>query len=251
MGNTISNLFSENINQTQLTSINQTCNQSASARVQDFDIVAIDSHVGDITISATLNVGSMDCVMGAVADQSAQTLVQNTDLNSISSLPFQANINDISNTDITNIQSFQQSIINQSCNQTAAVEIKDASLTFIDSSTGNITIAVVGSINDFSCNLQASSYQSASATVQDLASNKITVTCCGFDLAMIVPAVLGLIALVVISKLATKQQSGQQGESTADQIVKLSAEARAYRASPQSSGASRSMTAQIGKPVVL
>lgn len=232
MGNHISNLFSENINQTQLTSINQTCNQSATARITDPQIVAIDSHLGDINISASVNVGDMNCVMGAVSSQTATAAVANTTLNDIQSLPFQAVINGINNTDITDIQSFQQAIINQSCIQSAFAGVEDARLTFIDSSTGNITIAASSKIDSFNCNLQASTYQSATATVQDTASNKISVSCCGFDLGMLIPIVLGLIGLIVVSKMATKQ-SGGQTESLADQLAKVATADAALRQAPR------------------
>ncbi len=220
MGNGFSSFASTNINQTQISSINQTCNESAHNLIEDVTITAIDSHVGDITLSSTLNVGRMDCVMDAVTTATAQAAVTNTAEAQIQSLPYQLDSNNINISQITAVQSFQQSIINQSCQEVTEAAVKDLFLTFIDSSTGNIKVTSQSQIDSISCNLTASSYQSAAATVKNSASGKISVSCCGFDLGMLIPVVLGLVALVVVSKMAASKQSssssgGQVDPSTA------------------------------------
>jgi hypothetical protein len=222
MGNIISDSATENISQTQITAINQKCNQSVSARVENVQITAIDSHIGNIDLSATVNVGDLNCVLAAVAQAVAQSAVENTSIAQISALPFQANINTISVTDVTDIQSYQQSIIDQSCVQTVTAEATNIVLTFIDSSTGNIKIGAAAQITSSSCNLQASSYQSAAATVKDLSEAKITSGCCAFDLGMAIPLVLGLIGLVVVTKMAmSKKKGGPATDTTGNLIAQL------------------------------
>lgn len=207
MGNFFTALNDENISQTQLSTINQNCNQTASAIINDVTITAIDSHIGDITLSAALKVGNLTCVLDAVSSASTDAAVSNTSNAEIASLPFQLNANSIFAQNTTIISSFQQSVINQSCIQQAVVEAEDITLTFIDSSTGNIKIGAQADISSFSCNLQASSYQSAAASVKDSTTGKISSGCCIFDLGMLIPVVLGLVGLIALSKYIGRQNS--------------------------------------------
>lgn len=205
MGNFYSDNTSTNITQSQIQSINSKCNQSASSNINDVNITAIDSHLGDITLSATLVVGDLTCVMNDLLSSTATAIASNTSNSQITSLPFQGNLNSVSVANITDIQSYQQSIINQSCVQSTIANVSDVNFTFIDSSTGNIKISSSSQIQTFSCNLTAASYQSAAATAVNDSTSKITSGCCAFDLSMLLPILLGIVAAIVISKYASKK----------------------------------------------
>jgi hypothetical protein len=209
MGNFYSDTVAANIDQTQIAQINQDCKQATSSQLSDIQITAIDSHVGDITLSSTLNVGNLDCVLSAVAQASAQSAVSNSSIASITALPFQLNANSISVSDYINIQSYQQSLINQTCTQSAASSVSQVDFTIIDSTTGNIKVASSAQIEGFSCNLTSNIYQSAAAQVTNSSTGKISSGCCLFDLGMVIPIVLGLVGLLVVSKLA--KSKGAQG----------------------------------------
>ncbi len=219
MGNNIGVLASENINQTEISAINQKCNVGVNSVIQDITITAIDSHIGNIELTNSVNVGDMSCVMAAVSAATTVADVTNTAAASISALPLQATINNIDVQDYTTIQSYQQSLIDQSCIESVAADTTDVQLTFIDTSTGNIKIANQVAVSSLSCNLQASSYQSASARVVDSTTAKISSGCCGFGLGMLVPVVIAVIGVAVLSKVMKKDAGG--GGSTTDPNMSL------------------------------
>lgn len=214
MGNVYSNFDQENVNQTQISQANQKCGQSGSASIQGVQITIIDSHIGDVELSNTLSITKMDCILDAVTQLTSAAAIANASTSEQSSLIFQMSINSANNTDITNITSFQQSLINQVCTETATANIDNVTVTIIDSTTGNIRIANTSQVDTFSCNLSATSYQSATAQVSDSSSSKQSTTCCGFDLSMLIPLIFGIIAVGVISKLATPKKQPTMQDNT-------------------------------------
>lgn len=207
MGNVYSSFNQESVSQTQISQANSKCNQSATASIQDVTITAIDSHLGDIELSNLSQIKQMDCVMTTVTQASSTAAISNVSQAEQKALAFQATINSAQSTNITDIASFQQSLIDQACTQSVSDSITDVVLTFIDSTTGNIKLANTLEVESFSCNLSASAYQSASAQVTDFSSAKQSASCCGFDLSALIPLVFGIIGLGVVAKMVQKSQT--------------------------------------------
>lgn len=209
MGNIYSDFTSTNINQTQMSSLSETCNQTASGSIDGLNITAIDSHIGDITLTNTVAVTDMNCVMTAFAENAVASQTKNTSDSTIKQMfPFQLNVNAQDVENLTDVNSYQQSIVDQACTQSVAGVVENVNFTFIDSTSGNITVANSVAVQGFSCNLQASSYQSAAASVSNASKGSISAGCCSFDLGLIIPVLLGFAGMVAISKFAGKSQGG-------------------------------------------
>lgn len=205
----------QNISTSQISEINQNCVAYAGAKIEDANITIIDSHVGDVELTQQLTVGNMTCVLDAVSVTNATNKITNTASADISLLPFSFDAAVVNVNDITNIFSYQQSVINQACTQTVELVVKDYYLTIIDSSTGNIRVGQTGNVASFSCNLTASTYQGVANSVTDQSSAKISESCCGFDLAMLIPMLLGIVAVIVVSKVAIERSKKGNGDQVA------------------------------------
>lgn len=211
MGNLYSSFDQTNVNQTQISQVNQKCGQSGSTTISDITITAIDSHLGDIELSAQLAITKMDCVMNSLIQSTAISTISDKSEAKQQVLPFQATVNSYSSTDIENISSFQQSLTDQACTQSATAAARDVTMTFIDSTTGNIKIVTTLQVDTFNCNLAAASYQAATSQVTNASSAQQTASCCGVDLSMIIPVIIGMIALGVVAKLARGKPASAAG----------------------------------------
>lgn len=233
MGASFSQNSQQTIAQTQISQVSQNCTQGGNAIIDGLVITVIDSHIGDIDITNTLQVGKMDCVMTALSQSAAKTDVTNKVNAELNVLPFSFSRSSISVIDSTSIYSYQQSLIDQTCTQTASAVAKEMVLTFIDSSTGNIRVTNQASIESFSCNLAASTYQAVANSVLNDTTAKITESCCGFSCGMCLLPILGLVGLFAVMKIVKPTpQAGAGGGaqsaamSSAQQTVMLGEEVR-------------------------
>lgn len=220
MGGSQSSSNVENITQQQLAETTQICKQDPSAKIDDAHITIIDSRVGDISLTNQLNIGNLGCTTNALTRIVAQNLVKNITQQQFNTIPLALVFTNQSAANVTNIASLQQSIIDQSCIQTPTASLEDVNVLIIDSTTGNLVIANSLNIQQVSCNLAASTYQSIANAVTDDTSQKASITCCGCDLAMLLPLVVGLLAIpvvaVVVKKMSTKQGTVTQSSGNSE-----------------------------------
>lgn len=211
MGSFNSILNSNTIQDVQISQTNQSCTQTASSSVSNISITIINSTTGSISLINSLQIADINCVMSALTTTTANNIIDNVTKNETSLLPFAltASVNNVTN--INDIYSFQQALTNQICNQTVSADTSGANLTIIDSVSGNILIGNQTSVSSLSCNLAASTYQQISNQVTNDTKNKTTQSCCGFDICMCIPLLLGIIALPIVAKIATQQRGGQGG----------------------------------------
>lgn len=208
MGDVFSVNAQQNISTTQIQQVNQTCTQGDKAEISDVQVTIIDSHVGDIDLTNQLKIGRLDCVMDALASTTAQNTVKNTASADISQLPFKFDATDVSVNDVTNVYSYQQSLVQQACIQETTALITGVNVTIIDATTGNIRISNVSQLNSSNCNLAASTYQSIANSITDASSDKVTESCCGFDLGMLCLPIIALVALGIVAKFAGPKSKG-------------------------------------------
>lgn len=197
MGNFIDQLNSTDISNTQLSESSQSCKQTATSSIDRVTIIAVDSHLGDIAINNTLNVGSIDCVLTSIIKNSADNVIGNANLAKIATLPWQLNANNLDQTNLTQIYSFQQAVSTQQCIEQVEARVDDSTLIFINTSTGNIVVSNVASIGGLSCNLSSAIYQEISNQVKNSNSGQITEGCCGCSIGMVIALVAALIAVQV------------------------------------------------------
>lgn len=232
MGSVNTTLNSTSIQQSQVSQINQSCTQNVLANLSNVDITVISSTIGDITLTNSVQVGNLECVLNASSVNSISNMIDNVTKNVDSSLlPFQFSADFNTTVNTTDIASFQQAIINQTCNQTISAITTNASMTFIDAVTGNILIANKAEVSTSSCNLAASTYQQAVNAVTNDTANTKTCGCGSFDAIMCLPVLLGIIILPVLAKFGgggagggfgQKQDQKDQADSkTFDQVIEL------------------------------
>lgn len=211
MGNFNSTFNSTSIQETQIAQTNQQCFQNNFVSLDDTTITIINSTVGDISLTNSLQINNLDCILNATTINAVNNSISNIVQNVNSSFfPFSAQINSNSTTNIISVNSFQEAINNQMCNQNVSSEAGHNSLTIIDSVTGNILIANSSAITSQSCNLAASTSQTATNEAKTDTSNENSTECLGFDCCMIVPILLGIVALPIISRLV--KPPGGSGE---------------------------------------
>lgn len=219
MGNYYIFSGSSNINQTQLSTTNQSCGEVAKSTISDVTVSIIDSHVGDIEVSNSLTIGNMDCVMNSVSTSKISDSVKQTSDNLQKALAFQLSSNKSNVTEDINLWSLQESITNQSCTQTVEAVTDNIVFTIIDSTTGNIRLSSGATVQSFNCNLTSATYQEAVANLSQTSKNDQSVSCCGFDLGMILPIIMGIVALVIVTKIVPSKSGGGAGAGSGDTIL--------------------------------
>ncbi len=211
MGGTQSNsiLNATDIQQTQISETNQKCTTTDVSSLSDVQITIINSTVGDISLTNSLKIGSLSCVLNALIQNSASNIVDNINKNTNSTnypISFTNQANSVAN--INNIYSFQQALINQTCNQSVIAETNNVTLTIIDSVTGNIVIANSAQIESQSCNLAATTYQQVVNQAVNDTKNENSAECALFDFCLIIPILAAIVAIPILSRFASSALGG-------------------------------------------
>lgn len=227
MGNFNTALNNTSIQQTQVSQVNQSCNQNVLANLSNVDITVISSTIGNLTLTNSVEVGNLECVLNATSTNSVSNMIDNITKNVDSTIyPFQVKADSNTAINTTDIASFQQAIINQTCNQNVTAQTTNASITFIDAVTGNIVIANKAIVSDSTCNLSASTYQQAVNSVTNDTEQKVSCPCISGSLLLIIPVLIGVAVLPILAKAGSQQGFGQQGNAdskTTDQLIQLRA----------------------------
>jgi len=234
MGSVNSVLNQISVQETQVAQINQSCKQTDIATLTDENITIINSTVGNITFTNSLQVNNLDCMLTStiqnVADTTISSVTKNVNKDTWP-IDFTSHTNTVTN--IANISSFQQAISDQACNQALSVDTQHNSLTIIDSVTGNIVIASQAVVNGQSCNLAASTYQMAVNQATNDSDNENSTGCFLSDLGMCLPILGAALAVPLVIFLSKSgggaggmpgMPGGSGGESSASQLLE-SAEA--------------------------
>jgi hypothetical protein len=229
MGNINTALNETNIQTSQISQSVQQCNQSAYSSLSDNQITIIDSTVGDISLTNSLQIGNIDCTLTSTVVNSATSAVANVTKNTnTQAFPFSFDVQANTAVNMNSVTSFQQALVDQSCNQSFSSSNGKNSFTIIDSVTGNIVIANQLSITSQSCNLAASTSQMAQNSTANDIENKNSTSCFGADCCILcVPLLLGLIALPILSKFARQMGQQQGGGGGDDEASALLANAQA------------------------